>query len=150
MDRKATSIWSGSIKNGSGKISTESGVLKNANYSFTTRFESAPGTNPEELIAAAHSACFAMATSAGLSMAGFEPTRLEVTATVTVGKKGEGWEIGSSKLKLSAEVPGIDEAKFQQLVADAKANCPVSKLLRAEISLEARLETGKTKPELGF
>ncbi|RYZ63966.1 MAG: OsmC family peroxiredoxin [Proteobacteria bacterium] len=150
MDRKATSIWTGSIKEGQGTITSDSGALQNQPYSFTTRFEGEKGTNPEELIAAAHSACFAMATSGNLSKAGFNPTRLQVTATVTVSKKGEGWEVGSSKLQLSAQIPEISEAKFQELAQDAKANCPISKLLRAEITLDAKLETMKRAGEPGM
>jgi osmotically inducible protein OsmC len=150
MDRKATSIWTGNVMKGKGTISSDSGVLRNAPYSFSTRFEGQPGTNPEELIAAAHSACFAMATSANLTKAGFEPDRLEVTATVSVHKQGDGWEVNSSKLSLTAQVPGIDPAKFTELVNDAKANCPISKLLRAEITLEAKLENITSPSELGF
>ncbi|MBC7370245.1 MAG: OsmC family protein [Bdellovibrionaceae bacterium] len=150
MDRKATSIWTGSIKEGKGTISSDSGALQNQPYSFATRFDGEKGTNPEELIAAAHSACFAMATSANLSKAGFNPSRLQVTATVTVSKKGEGWEVGSSKLQLSAQIPEISEAKFQELVQDAKVNCPISKLLRAEITLDAKLESAKKAGEPGL
>ena len=139
MDSKANSIWRGSIKGGKGEISTDSGALKAVPYSFATRFEGTPGSNPEELIAAAHSACFAMALSGALGKENFEPKQLDVRATVTLKKAGEGFSIASSRLSLRAEIPGIDKNKFLTIAEDAKKNCPVSKVLNAEISLEAEL-----------
>lgn len=136
MDRKANAVWEGDIKNGRGHITTESGVLKSSPYSFATRFGDTPGTNPEELIAAAHSGCFTMALSGALGKKGYTADKLETSATVTIAKEGEGFKIGSSKLKLRAQVPDIDEKTFRAIAEDAKANCPVSKVLNAEISLE--------------
>ena len=147
MERKASAYWRGSIMKGRGEITTQSGVLKNSPYSFSTRFEQAPGTNPEELIAAAHSGCFAMALSGALTKAGFEPKALDVQAAVSIEKDGEGFTIRSSKLKLRAQVPNIDEAKFNAIAEDAKKNCPVSKLLNAEITLEAKLEGATSNPQ---
>lgn len=139
MDRKATAVWQGSIKEGRGEISTESEALNQVAYAFNTRFENQPGTNPEELIAAAHSSCFAMACAAGFTKQGFTPEKLEVNATVSVNKEGESWTVGSSHLDLQAQIPDVTEDQFQKIVEDAKANCPISKLLKAEITLEARL-----------
>lgn len=136
MDRKAQAIWNGDIKNGRGEISSDSGALKNQPYSFATRFGDLPGTNPEELIAAAHSGCFTMALAGALGKKGYTADRLETSATVTIGKDGEGFKIGSSRLKLRAQVPDIDEKTFRTIAEDAKANCPVSKALNVEISLE--------------
>lgn len=140
MERTASAYWRGSIQRGRGEVTTASGVLKNSPYSFSTRFENAPGTNPEELIAAAHASCFAMALSGALTKAGFEPKALDVSAAVSIEKDGEGFTVRSSKLKLRAQVPNIDGAKFSMIAEDAKKNCPISKLLNAEITLEARLE----------
>lgn len=139
MDRIANSVWKGSIKAGKGEITTGSGGLKSIPYSFATRFEGTPGTNPEELIAAAHSGCYAMALSGALGKENFEPKQLDVRATVTLGKAGEGWSISHSRLSLKADIPGIDKAKFLEIAEDAKKNCPVSKVLNAEISLDAEL-----------
>lgn len=139
MKRIASAIWRGSLKNGKGELNSQSGVLKSTPYSFSTRFEGTPGTNPEELIAAAHSGCFAMALSAALGKAKFEPKQLEVTAEVSLDQAGESWEISHSRLLLKAEIPGIDQDTFQQIAEDAKNNCPVSKALTAEISLESLL-----------
>ncbi|KYG62398.1 osmotically inducible protein OsmC [Bdellovibrio bacteriovorus] len=136
MDRKASALWEGDIKNGRGQLSSDSGVLKNHPYSFATRFGDTPGTNPEELIAAAHAGCFTMALAGALGKKGFTADKLETSATVTIGKDGEGFKIGSSRLKLRAQVPDIDEKTFRAIAEDAKANCPVSKVLNAEISLE--------------
>lgn len=140
MERKASAYWRGSLQRGRGDVSTASGVLKNIPYSFSTRFENAPGTNPEELIAAAHSSCFAMALAGILNKAGFEAKALDVNATVDIVKDDSGFTVRSSKLKLRAQVAGIDATQFYQLAEDAKKNCPISKLLKAEITLEARLE----------
>lgn len=136
MQRKGSAHWQGNIQNGQGEISTESGVLKDVPYSFSARFENSPGTNPEELIGAAHAGCFAMALSGALSKKGFNAESLDVSATVTVEKDGEGFTISSSKLKLRAQVPGVDGKLFETIAQDAKDNCPVSKVLNAEISLE--------------
>lgn len=139
MTRTAKAVWKGTGKDGTGTITTGSNVLSNANYGFKTRFENGPGTNPEELIAAAHASCFAMALAFQLQGAGFTPTELHSEAAVTLEKEGEGFKVSRSALKLTAEIPGIDKAKFDELAAQAKAGCPISKLLNAEITLEATL-----------
>lgn len=136
MDRKAQALWQGDIKNGRGELSSDSGVLKDTAYSFNTRFGETPGTNPEELIAAAHAGCFTMALAGALGKKGYTADRLETSATVSIGKDGEGFKIGSSRLKLRAQVPDIDEPTFKSIAEDAKANCPVSKALNMEITLE--------------
>lgn len=140
MKRKASAVWQGDLKSGNGAISTESGVLKEAQYSFGTRFENGPGTNPEELIAAAHAGCFTMAFSAELGKAGFLPTAIHTTATITMEKTDAGFTVTASHLDMTATIPGIDEAKFIALANGAKAGCPVSRLLNAKISLAAKLE----------
>jgi osmotically inducible protein OsmC len=142
MKRTASAIWSGDLKSGHGALATHSGVLKETPYGFASRFESSPGTNPEELIAAAHAGCFTMALSATLGRSGFTPKRLATQASVSLEQVAGNWTITSVHLQTEAWIPGIDEAKFQQIAADAKANCPVSRLLRAEISLSAKLEDG--------
>ena len=137
--RKAEAEWKGSLKEGSGTMKLGSGAFSGA-YSFGTRFEEAKGTNPEELIGAAHAGCFSMAFSAGLGKAGFQPTRIHTTANVHLGKVGEGFAITKIELDCEAEVPGIDEAKFQQEAKAAKEGCPVSKALAATpITLNAKL-----------
>lgn len=136
MQRKASARWQGNLTNGKGELSTESGALKSLPYSFSMRFENTPGTNPEELIAAAHSGCFAMALSGALSRQGFTADLLEVSATVALEKQGEGFAITSSRLKLRAQVPGVDRKQFEIIAQDAKTNCPVSKVLKADISLD--------------
>ena len=140
MKKKAWAVWQGGIKDGSGTISTETGVLREAPYGFKARFEDGPGTNPEELIGAAHAGCFAMALSLMLTEAGFKPARLEAHAEVTLDKIGDGFAITASHLTLKAKVPGIDQGKFEELTTKAKAGCPVSKVLNAKISLDASLE----------
>ncbi len=141
--RKADAEWNGALKDGKGRISVESGLFTSAAYSFGTRFENEKGTNPEELIAAAHAGCFSMALSAGLSKAGFTPKRIHTSAAVRFDKVGDGFGITKIDLTCEADVPGIDEANFQQEASSAKANCPVSKALAAvQISLNAKL-TGK-------
>jgi len=137
MKRSATAVWKGSIKEGAGVLTTDSKTLDNTQYSFKSRFESGTGTNPEELIAAAHSGCFAMALSLELGNAGFTAESLEATATVTMDP--EKLEITSSNLVLKAKIPGISDQQFQQIAAGAKAGCPISKVLKAEIHLEATL-----------
>lgn len=139
MQRKASALWVGPGKEGQGQLTTTSGVLKNTAYSFSTRFADGVGTNPEELIAAAHAGCFSMALAFGLSGAGFPPERIQTAATLTMEKLGAGWEIKTIHLHVNASVPKIDSPKFLELANDAKKNCPVSKLLRAEITMEARL-----------
>jgi osmotically inducible protein OsmC len=142
MKRTASAIWSGDLKNGHGALATHSGVLKDTPYSFATRFEGVPGTNPEELIAAAHAGCFTMALSASLGKAGFIPKRLATQAAVTLELVSGNFTITSVHLENEAWVPGISAEQFATIAADAKANCPVSRLLRAEISLTAKLEPG--------
>jgi osmotically inducible protein OsmC len=139
MKRTASAVWQGDLKQGKGSISLQSGVLQDTPYSFTTRFESTPGTNPEELIAAAHAGCFAMATSAFLGKAGFAPERLATTADLTLEQVEGNWTITKIHLDLSAKVPGISREQFEKIAAEAKANCPVSRVLRAEITLAAKL-----------
>ncbi|MGZ3772587.1 MAG: OsmC family protein [Pseudobdellovibrionaceae bacterium] len=136
MQRKGNAIWRGGFKNGKGELSTESGSLKNVPYSVGTRFENIPGANPEELIGAAHAGCFLMALSGNLEKKGYVAETLEASATVTVEKKDSGYTITSSKLKLRAQVPDLDAKTFQTFADDAKINCPVSKLLKTEISLD--------------
>jgi lipoyl-dependent peroxiredoxin len=139
MKQTASAIWSGDLKAGSGALSTHSGVLKETPYSFATRFEGAKGTNPEELIAAAHAGCFTMALSAKLGVAGFAPKRLATSATVALELVAGDWSITGIHLENEAWVTGISAEKFEQIAADAKANCPVSRLLKAPISLHAKL-----------
>ena len=139
MDKYGSAVWEGGLRDGKGRISTESGVLADVPYGFATRFEGTKGSNPEELIAAAHASCFAMALSNILGQAGFKAEHMDSKATVTLDKVGDGFEITRSHLVLGARVPGIDAARFAALADEAKAGCPVSKLLRAEISLDATL-----------
>lgn len=141
ITRTASATYEGFGKDGKGHVSTQSGVLSDNPYGFNTRFENEPGTNPEELIAAAHASCFTMALSFGLARAGFSEGRLTTRAAVKLDKEGEGFKVSRSDLTLEARVPGIDEARFAEIAADAKANCPISKLLNAEITLEHRLTT---------
>src|SRR5882757_8508764 len=140
MKRKASAVWSGDLKTGKGSISTESGTLKQMQYSFSTRFEHGVGTNPEELIAAAHAGCFSMAFSAELGKAGFTPASINTTATVTLDKTDAGFTVTESHLDMTAKIPGIDEAQFIAIADGAKAGCPISRLLKAKISLFAQLE----------
>lgn len=137
--RKANAEWKGNLREGNGTVELGSGAFKGS-YSFPSRFEDGTGTNPEELIAAAHAGCFSMALSAGLGKAGYNPTRVATTATVHLEKVGEGFEITTIELQTEAEIPGIDEAAFQQQAEAAKAGCPVSKALAGpQIKLNARL-----------
>ena len=140
MQRKASAAWRGGLKDGKGTISTESGVLNQTQYSFGTRFENGPGTNPEELIAAAHAGCFTMALSAQLGNAGLTPESLETTAAVTMEKLEAGWTVTAVHLDLVARVPGADQAAFQKATDAAKTGCPISRLLNATITLDAKLE----------
>jgi osmotically inducible protein OsmC len=141
MVRKASAEWRGGLKDGKGTVSTESGVLANAAYSFGTRFENGKGTNPEELIAAAHAGCFSMALSAQLGAAGMTPESIRTTASVTLEKVGEGFSVTSSHLEMTAKIPGAERAAFQKAAEAAKSGCPISKLLNAKITLDAKLET---------
>ena len=133
--RTGSARYEGLGKDGKGHVSTQSGVLNDNPYGFNTRFENEPGTNPEELIAAAHASCFTMALSFALAKAGFSDGTLETSAKITLDQKDGGFTITRSDLDLKAKVPGIDPAKFAEIAADAKANCPVSKVLNAEVSL---------------
>ena len=140
MQRKASAVWKGGLKDGKGIVSATSGVLSNTPYSFTTRFENAPGTNPEELIAAAHAACFSMALSAQLGAANLTPESINTSATLTMDKLDAGWTITTIQLDVNARVPKADESSFNKAAENAKAGCPVSKVLNAKITMNARLE----------
>ena len=140
MKRKATAQWRGDLKTGRGAISTESGVLSESRYSFTTRFENEKGTNPEELIAAAHAGCFTMALSAELGKANLTAESLRTTATVTLEKGDTGFSVTESHLELTGKVPGATPEAFLAAARSAEVNCPISKLLKAKITLDARLE----------
>jgi osmotically inducible protein OsmC len=139
VTRTASARYEGLGKDGKGTVSSQSGVLKDQGYSFGTRFGDEPGTNPEELIAAAHAACFTMALSFGLAKEGFTDGTLETTAKVTLEPEGDGFRVSRSDLTLQARVPGIDESRFADVARGAKANCPISKLLKAEIGFDYRL-----------
>lgn len=139
INRSGSVVWSGGLKDGKGAISTQSGALDAHPYGFAMRFEGVPGTNPEELIAAAHASCFTMALSLILGEAGLTAEKMETNAVVTLEQQEGGFTITASRLTLKATIPGADDARFQELAAKAKANCPVSKLLNAEISLDAEL-----------
>ena len=139
MKRKGSAVWRGGIKTGEGTVSTESGVLSNVGYSFAKRFGDEPGTNPEELIGAAHAGCFSMAFSGQLGAAGFEAEKIETTATVTVESVEGGFAITKVHLDVQATVPNLDESKFQEIAKKAKEGCPVSKLLKADITMDAKL-----------
>ena len=142
MVRKGKAIWRGAGRDGAGELTTESGVLEATPYSFRTRFESQPGTNPEELIAAAHAGCFTMALAFQLQSAGFTATELSTEAAISLEPDGQGFTITRSALALRAKVDGLDQAKFDELAHAAEINCPVSKLLKAEITLDATLDAG--------
>jgi len=140
MKRKASAVWNGTLKEGRGTISTESGLLKDAQYSFSTRFEEGKGTNPEELIGAAHAGCFSMALSAQLTNAGTPPERVATEATVTLEKKEAGFTVTAVHLDVVAKVPGATQESFETAANNAKSGCPISRLLNAEITMTARLE----------
>lgn len=140
MIRKARAVWQGAGKDGTGHLSTDSGVLDATPYSFRTRFETEKGTNPEELLAAAHAGCFTMALAFQLQLAGFTPTELNTEAAVSLEPDGPGFKISKSALTLRASVPGIDKAKFDELTAAAEKGCPVSRLFNTEITLDAVLD----------
>ena len=139
MNRKASARWNGSLKEGKGTISTDTGVLKDTPYSFSTRFENEPGTNPEELIAAAHAGCFSMALSGQLTNAGTPPESVDTTATVTLEKLEAGFTVTKVHLDVTAKVPGADQASFDTAANNAKNGCPISRLLKAEITMTAKL-----------
>ena len=139
MKRKASAVWRGGLKDGKGMISTDSGVLKNTQYSFSTRFENGVGTNPEELVAAAHAGCFSMALSAQLESAGLKAEEINTTATVTMEKVDAGWTVTAVHLDVDARIPSADQAKFEKAANDAKTGCPISRLLNAKITMNARL-----------
>lgn len=138
--RKASAEWHGGLKDGKGTLTTGSGVLQASQYSFGTRFENGKGTNPEELIAAAHAGCFAMALSMILGLDGMTADTIRAEATVTLEKVGEGFEVTSSHLVVRAKIPGADAARFDKAAQAAKSGCPISKLLKAEITMDAALE----------
>jgi lipoyl-dependent peroxiredoxin len=139
MTTFGTAVWHGGLKDGKGAISTKSGALKDYPYGFASRFEGKPGTNPEELIGAAHAGCFTMALSLILGEAGLKADEMNTQADVTLEKQGDGFAITKVHLTLKAKIPGCDKAKFDELAGKAKAGCPVSKLLKAEITLDASL-----------
>jgi osmotically inducible protein OsmC len=141
MNRKALAVWKGSLKEGKGTISTESGVLVNTPYSFSTRFENAKGTNPEELIAAAHAGCFTMALSAQLGTLNLTPETLSTSATATLEKLESGWTVTKIHLEVTGKVPTGTQSAFEAAAASAKANCPISRLLKAEITLDTKFES---------
>ena len=139
MQRTASAHWQGGLKDGKGSVSTQSGVLNQTQYSFGTRFENGVGTNPEELIAAAHAGCFSMALSAQLDGVGLKAEAIDTKANLTFEKTDAGFTVTKIHLDLTAKIPGADAEKFQKAAADAKANCPISRLLKAEITLDAKL-----------
>ena len=141
MKRKASAQWQGDLKTGKGAVSTDSGVLENAAYSFTTRFENGKGTNPEELIAAAHAGCFTMALSAELGKASLVPENLRTTATVTLDKLDSGWTVTESHLEVVGKVPGATAESFRKAAEAAETGCPISRLLKAKITMDAKLES---------
>jgi osmotically inducible protein OsmC len=140
MKRKASAVWQGGLKDGKGVISTDSGVLSNTQYSFGTRFENGTGTNPEELIAAAHAGCFSMALSAQLGNAGITPESISTTSTITLEKQDSGFAVTEAHLEVVARIPGVDAAAFNKAADEAKTGCPISKLLNAKITMNAKLE----------
>ena len=139
MQRKGSAHWSGGLKDGQGTVSTASGVLSNTQYSFGTRFENGIGTNPEELIAAAHASCFSMALSAQLGNAGMTAEAIDTTATITLEKTDAGFTITSSHLDVTAKIPGADRAKFDEAAKAAETGCPISRVLNTKITMDAKL-----------
>ena len=139
MQRKGSAHWSGGLKDGKGTVSTASGVLNNTQYSFSTRFENGIGTNPEELIAAAHASCFSMALSAQLGNAGMTAESIDTTATVTLEKTDAGFTITSSHLDVTVKLPGADKAKFDEAAKAAETGCPISRVLNAKLTMDAKL-----------
>jgi lipoyl-dependent peroxiredoxin len=141
MKRKGSAVWQGGLKDGKGTVSTDSGVLANAQYSFGTRFENGIGTNPEELIAAAHASCFSMALSKQLEDAGTVAESINTTATVSLEKTDAGFTVTESHLDVAVKAPGLAQAAFDTATTNAKAGCPISRLLNAQITMEAKLES---------
>ena len=141
INRKGSALWQGGLKNGNGKLSTESGTLSNTQYSFSTRFENGTGTNPEELIAAAHAGCFSMALSGQLGNAGLTAESINTTATVLMEKTDAGFTVTAVHLDLTAYIPGANSEQFEKIANNAKAGCPISRLLNAKITLDAKLKT---------
>jgi len=139
MQRRASAQWKGGLKDGKGTVSTASGAVKSVPYSFAMRFEDAPGTNPEELVAAAQAACFSMALSGELGKAGYRPESVDTKATLNFDKTDAGWSVTSIHLDVSAKVPGADPAKFQAAADSAKKTCPISRLLKTDITMSAKL-----------
>ncbi|MEX0739677.1 MAG: OsmC family protein [Pseudohongiella sp.] len=142
MKKHASAHWQGNLKQGKGTISTESGALKNNPYGFNTRFEDAPGTNPEELIGAAHAGCFSMAFSMLLGEEGYTPDNIDTKASVTLDKVEDGFAVTAVHLVMQAKIPTIDQAAFEAIANKAKAGCPISKLLKADVTLDATLTAG--------
>ena len=140
MNRKASAQWQGDLKTGKGTVSTESGVLQNTAYSFSTRFENGKGTNPEELVAAAHAGCFTMALSAELGKANLVPASLRTTCAVTLDKVDGGWGITESHLEVVAKIPGASPEAFRKAAETAETGCPISKLFKTKITMDAKLE----------
>ena len=140
MKRKASARWQGDLKTGKGAVSTDSGVLENAAYSFTTRFENEKGTNPEELIAAAHAGCFTMALSGELGKANLVAESLRTTATISMEKLDSGWTVTESHLEVAGKVPGASDEAFRKAAEAAETGCPISRLLKAKITMDAKLE----------
>ena len=141
MQRTASAVWKGGLKDGKGSVSGPSGALNNTAYSFTTRFENQPGTNPEELVAAAHAGCFSMALSGQLGAAGMTAESIQTKATLTMEKLEAGWTVTGIHLDVTAKIPGGDRAKFDQAAGNAKAGCPISRLLNTKITMDAKLES---------
>ncbi|MEI4261642.1 OsmC family protein [Roseovarius sp. D0-M9] len=139
MERKGSAVWSGDLKSGQGQVSTESAAIKNVPYGFNTRFEDEPGTNPEELVGAAHASCYAMAMSLGLGEKGLKAEEINASAIVTLSEVDGGFAVTKVHLDVSAKIPGISEEDFQKIAEATKKNCPISKLLTAEITLDAKL-----------
>lgn len=139
MKKSASAHWEGDLKQGKGTISTQSGALRNNPYGFNTRFEDQPGTNPEELVAAAHAGCFSMAFSLMLGEEGFTPDSIDTKATATLEKSGDGFSVTTLALEMEARIPKIDQKQFEEIANKAKAGCPISKLLNANITLKAKL-----------
>ena len=140
MIKHASAVWLGGIKDGGGTISTETGVLREAPYGFNSRFEGGKGTNPEELIGAAHAGCFSMALSMMLGQQGLTAERIDTKAAITLDKVGEGFQVTASHLTVVAKIPGADPAKFAEIAAQAKSGCPISKLLNTTITMDAKLD----------
>lgn len=141
MNKTASAHWAGNLKQGKGTISTESGALKDNPYGFNTRFENQPGTNPEELIGAAHAGCFSMAFAMLLCEENFTPDSIDTQATVTLEKQSDGFAVTAVHLKMQARIPSIEQSKFDEIAGKAKSGCPISKLLNAKITLDATLKS---------